>query len=286
MTQPELKNVIKEIVNEESSKSLDALQLALDIAGIPPSIGTPVNGANTTISLLRAASDKEPDARKKHLIDAGLNAVSMIPFASVVKLVKLRALRKPAVMAARSIKGGVRTTPRSYEPSSAMEEGAGWGTTKDIKKDPKHIDDPKTGKMERWRIKFDSSRDLKKHGNTEKSSVNENVTPKTDAFIEKNMKEIGTRQTAKKIIDLILSDSLMGLTSEDLPDTSTFANGLDDMETALTTGNYKAAIRIAKETAKSMVEEEGGTGIMNENTVTKMELKRIIKELVNEMWVA
>ena len=186
MKQSELIGIIKEVVNEESlkmeegagSKSLDILQLALDVAGIPPAIGTAVNGANTAISLLRAAYDKETDERKKHLIDAGLNAVSMVPFASVVKLVKLRALRKPAVMAARFLKGGVRTTPRSYEPLSAMEEGAGWGTTTDIKKDPKHIDDPKNGKMERWRIKYASSRDLSKHGNTEKSPVNEKISKK------------------------------------------------------------------------------------------------------------
>lgn len=52
-------------------------------------------------------------------------------------------------------------------------EGVGPVYTKDIKADPKHIDDPDTGKPERWRIKFQSKSDLKKHGNTEKSPVSE-----------------------------------------------------------------------------------------------------------------
>jgi len=185
MKQSELIDIIKEVVNEESlkmeegagSKALDILQLALDVAGIPPSIGTPVNAANTAISLLRAASDKEKDEEKKHLIDAGLNAISMIPFGSVVKLVKLRALRKPAVAVARAIKGGSRATPRSYEPQIA-QEGVGPVYTKDIKKDPKHVDDPDTGKPEHWRIKFQSAKDLSKHGTTEKSPVNEGITKK------------------------------------------------------------------------------------------------------------
>ena len=46
-------------------------------------------------------------------------------------------------------------------------EGAGYVSDKDMKKDPKHIPG------ERWRIKFQSDDDLKKHGNTEMSSINE-----------------------------------------------------------------------------------------------------------------
>lgn len=50
-----------------------------------------------------------------------------------------------------------------------VAEGVGWGSTKDMAKDPKHISG------ERWRIKFQSSGDIKKHGTTEKSSVSENL---------------------------------------------------------------------------------------------------------------
>lgn len=51
--------------------------------------------------------------------------------------------------------------------SEISTEGVGYVYAKDRKKDPKSI----TG--ERWRIKYQSDGDLKKHGNTETSAVNE-----------------------------------------------------------------------------------------------------------------
>ncbi len=61
------------------------------------------------------------------------------------------------------------------------EGGVGYVNDKDMKKDPKHI------KGERWRIKFQSSKDLKKHGNTEKSPVSE----EREESIKKNEMWIG-----------------------------------------------------------------------------------------------
>ena len=182
-----------------------------------------------------------------------------------------------------------------FQETQQQLEGAGWGTTKDIKKDPKHINDPKTGKMERWRIKYASSKDLKKHGNTEKSPVNEGrepepLTPEAIAGIEKSMQRKGTRPTAKRLVDIALAGHLMGLTSGDLADTATFANGLDAIEQALVQGDFDGAINIAKETAEEMIRDEGGEGILGDEddlgeTVTKNELKEMIRGLVNEMWV-
>ncbi len=69
-------------------------------------------------------------------------------------------------------------TPKShpsYESGSEdvpFEEGVGYVSDKDMARDPKHI------KGERWRVKFQSSGDLKKHGNTEMSSVNETISKK------------------------------------------------------------------------------------------------------------
>src|ERR1035437_187853 len=57
--------------------------------------------------------------------------------------------------------------PYSEDPSLTTEQFGGYVSDKDMKKDPKHITN------ERWRIKFQSSDDLKKHGNTEKSDVME-----------------------------------------------------------------------------------------------------------------
>lgn len=86
------KEFIIEQQEQEQTKAsiLDQVQSALDIAGFEPTIGTGADAANTVISTLRAAASKESDTRKKHLINAGISAISLIPFADVIKLLKLR----------------------------------------------------------------------------------------------------------------------------------------------------------------------------------------------------
>lgn len=61
----------------------------------------------------------------------------------------------------------IPTNEKSQSIKLEFEEGFGYVHDKDMAKDPKHI------KGERWRIKFQSASDIKKHGNTEKSDVNE-----------------------------------------------------------------------------------------------------------------
>jgi hypothetical protein len=95
------------VLAEDVSSKLDKIQLALDIAGIEPTIGTVADGANTLISSLRAAAalaSKNNDEASKHAINAGISAISLIPFADIVKLLKIRKLRKPALFAAKAIK--------------------------------------------------------------------------------------------------------------------------------------------------------------------------------------
>lgn len=53
----------------------------------------------------------------------------------------------------------------SITKRDVSEQFGGYVDDKDMAKDPKHI------KGERWRIKYQSERDLKKHGNTETSPV-------------------------------------------------------------------------------------------------------------------
>lgn len=87
---------------------LDAIQAALDVAGFEPTVGTGADAINTVISGLRAAASKTSDQRKKHLINAGISAISLIPFADVIKLLKLRKLghrtTKAAISGARKAK--------------------------------------------------------------------------------------------------------------------------------------------------------------------------------------
>jgi hypothetical protein len=80
----------------ENSNTVDKIQAALDVAGFEPTIGTTADATNAVISGLRAALSKESDERKKHIINAGISAVSMIPFADVIKILKLRKFKPMA----------------------------------------------------------------------------------------------------------------------------------------------------------------------------------------------
>ena len=85
---------------EKESQALNVLQGALDIAGIEPTVGTLADGSNSLISLLRAAAAKTSDNRNKHLINAGISAISLIPFADLIKFTKLRHISKPLTKSA------------------------------------------------------------------------------------------------------------------------------------------------------------------------------------------
>ena len=96
-------------------KKIDALQTALDVAGLEPTVGTIADGANALISLLRTAVAKEDDDRKRHLINAGISSLSMIPFGDVLKILKIRKLGKPATkMVIKGIRSG-KLAARGYK---------------------------------------------------------------------------------------------------------------------------------------------------------------------------
>ena len=83
----------------EKLKAIDALQAALDIAGLEQTWGVFADGANSLIYAFRsvksALTGKGKEA-KQHLLDAGISAVSIIPFADVIKLLRLRKVPKVA----------------------------------------------------------------------------------------------------------------------------------------------------------------------------------------------
>lgn len=89
---------------EEKSSALDKLQTVLDVVGVEPTVGTVADVSNILISTLRAFAEKEPDKKKKHLINGAISLVSVIPGADLVKLLKARKLRKLAVPVVRSAK--------------------------------------------------------------------------------------------------------------------------------------------------------------------------------------
>jgi hypothetical protein len=102
---------------EEKSK-LDQLQAALDVAGFEPTVGTGADAVNTIISGLRAAAAKNTDQRKEHIINAGISAISMIPFADVIKLLKLRKLGRPATKIAAGGARGLKTFGKQQQASN------------------------------------------------------------------------------------------------------------------------------------------------------------------------
>lgn len=91
----------------------------------------------------------------------------------------------------------------------------------------------------------------------------------------------GARSTGKKMIDLILTKRF-GITSTDLPDSLTFANGLDEIEFFLKDGDYQKAFNIAKETALEMMREEGFEMGIGENKIKVKDLRKLIRESIND----
>jgi hypothetical protein len=103
---------------------LDKLQVALDVIGFEPTVGTAADAANSVISALRSAAAiarRDGDSAKQHAIDAGISAISMIPFGDVAKIAKLRKLRKPAVTAARLAKNAGKAVQLKRRRQSAQQ---------------------------------------------------------------------------------------------------------------------------------------------------------------------
>jgi hypothetical protein len=110
----------------QKQSMIDKVQAALDVIGFEPTIGTAADAINTLISTLRAAFSKETDERKKHIINAGISAISLIPFADLIKLIKLKHYKKTAIKGARVVKnyGKQQQTNRFNVSESSVSGGA------------------------------------------------------------------------------------------------------------------------------------------------------------------
>ena len=108
---------------QEKIKSIDALQMALDVAGFDPTYGTIADGINVILSTLRsglALARKEGDQAKEHAINAGISAISLIPFADVIKVLKLRKLGKLKRPATKLAIAGARAA-KQYSADKKIE---------------------------------------------------------------------------------------------------------------------------------------------------------------------
>lgn len=93
----------------EKLKAIDALQAALDLAGLEQTMGIFADLSNTLIYSFRsakAALSGKNKVAKQHLLDAGISAIAILPFADVIKILRLRKVPK---LAKATIKGARAT---------------------------------------------------------------------------------------------------------------------------------------------------------------------------------
>ncbi len=127
--------------NKEKMKAIDAFQLALDVAWFEPTYGTIADIINVCISTFRSILATESDERKRHIINAGISAISIIPFADVIKLLKLRKtpkLAKAAIKWARVAKNYAKREKIKWDRFTppASSSNATEKQTKEIYLDP------------------------------------------------------------------------------------------------------------------------------------------------------
>ena len=86
-------------------------------------------------------------------------------------------------------------------------------------------------------------------------TLTESQQTKLKAMTDKH----GARQIAIKLIDSYIKKYTgpIGISSSDLPDTATFASGIDEIEDFLTEGEYQSAYNTASDIAEEMLAEEG-----------------------------
>ena len=189
----------------------------------------------------------------------------------------------------------------SVNVKKQQEEGVGYVHAKDRAKDPKSI---KTdGGTEHWRIKFQSASDLKKHGNTEKSKVDEGY----ETFVKGQSGDLAgkTPTDEKELRDMIANmtpgQSILfyGQSGIRGPMISiTRLSGKDSYEVEdekkkkQKINNYSQIDHLAKIVSQKSnilsrvwVRNQTTQQLPADNQITKEELKEVIKELINEMWV-
>jgi len=107
------------------------------------------------------------------------------------------------------------------------------------------------------------------------NALNEAISPKNQALIEKWMKTEGARKTAYKMVNSIVSQRT-GMDIRDMADTATLASGLDTIEAALNSGNFEGALKLTYEAAKEFFDEEAGEGIFEIGNLKETENKKNI----------
>jgi hypothetical protein len=88
---------------------------------------------------------------------------------------------------------------------------------------------------------------------TEEDELQEAIKPEAIEKIKGWIKKDGLRPAAIKLVDWCLYRKC-GMTSGSMPDTSEFANGVDEVEDQLKNQDFQGALDAAKETANDMIQ--------------------------------
>lgn len=85
------------------------------------------------------------------------------------------------------------------------------------------------------------------------------LTEKHKEKIASIIDKYGARSAAVRLIDSYIKKytGSVGITSSDLPDTATFASGVDEIEDFLNEKEYQSAYNTASDVAEEMLAEEG-----------------------------
>jgi len=171
-------------------------------------------------------------------------------------------------------------------PTNEIDKSAMDIAKKDIKNDGQRFDPLGKNNFEDGINK----KSLYKAMSPEKK-LNEGLTEKGMATVQRWIEEGGARNAAVKMIDQMLN-KMIGLTSSDLGDTAIFANGLDSIEDLLSNGEFDAALSAAKETAQEMITDEGGGDMFDESeklnegmqAMSRDELMNALEKMYPKAW--
>ena len=146
---------LEEDEERKLSKLANMVQTALDIVGLEPTFGSFADATNTAISLIRAlkaAVKREPNIAKRHIINAGISAISILPAGDLAKLIKLRKLRKGFTQGVRA----GRKVSKIYKQKGnrfKITDGSGYGKPKEYEVTENYADGKVKGKSRPGRVK-------------------------------------------------------------------------------------------------------------------------------------
>ena len=175
-------------------------------------------------------------------------------------------------------------TENDVEVQKQQYEGVGYVYAKDRAKDPKSIPG------EHWRVKFQSETDLKKHGNTEKSKVDETISKENTPAITA---EVIFRRFSYWDISRIWK-KYNDVEKASIEATALAITGQKDTEPKKT---WPSIVSIFKQIFSSQYRQMAGElfqlfkkefedmkNLNQRESVSKKDVKSVIRELIDEIW--